>query len=436
MALTDQLAGVCAVRPATDDDHVDGVAPQVVASPASTEETSALLRACSEQGLAVVVRGHGSKIAWGRAPERVDVVLETTRMADLVEHSRGDLVATAGAGMPLARLQLLLGEGGHQLVVDDLAPGRGRDGVGEPAGSTLGGALATNLSGPRRMWTGAIRDLVIGVRFVRADGTVAKAGGKVVKNVAGYDLAKLLAGSYGTLAVVTELTMRLHPVPECSWSVLTRVDTDRLPAVLAEVVHSQLAPRAVEIRAAAHGGGSTLVSVLLEGTRQGVEARATDLVARLRDVGGGPVDVVDDDGDPSTAQGLETEPGGDPVLPDLGEAGRPTLLKTTARLSGIPELVATATTNGLTVSGSAGTGVLYASAPEGRAVGDVAGAIEVLRGTSIRLGGSTVVLDGAPDVKAAVESWGPVPGLDLMRRVKQEFDPARLLAPGRFVGGI
>lgn len=433
--LTDRLAGACEVRPAGDDDHVDGVAPRVVASPSSTEETSALMRACHEQDLAVVVRGHGSKLTWGRPPERVDVVLDTTRMADLVEHSRGDLIATAGAGMPLARLQFLLAEGGHQLVVDDFALGRGRDGGGEGASSTLGGAVATNMSGPRRMWVGAVRDLVIGVRFVRADGTVAKGGGKVVKNVAGYDMSKLLSGSYGTLAVITEVTVRLHPLPEASWSVLARVDAGRLPAVLTEVVHSQLVPHAVEVHADPDDERGPLVSVLLEGTRQGVEARAVDLAAQLRRVGGGSVDVATDD-DPYTPQELAVEPVGDPVLPDMGEGERPTLLRTTARLSGIPDLVAAATGHGLTVTGSAGVGVLHASSPEGRPVDETAAAVEAVRATSLRLGGSTVVLDAAPAVKAAVDSWGPVPGLDLMRRVKAEFDPGRILAPGRFVGGL
>lgn len=434
MGLVENLAGACDVRPAGDHDQVDGMTPSVVASPASTEETSALLRACSEQDLAVVVRGHGSKLTWGRAPERVDVVLDTTRMAELVEHSRGDLIATAGAGMPLARLQSLLSEGGHQLVVDDLALGRGRDAGPEGVGSTLGGALATNMSGPRRMWTGSMRDLVIGVRFVRADGTIARAGGKVVKNVAGYDLSKLLTGSYGTLAVVTEVTVRLHPLPEASWSVHTRVGAERLPAVLAELVRSQLAPRAVEVVSGPELGGDAVVSALLEGTRQGVEARVGTLTALLGELGGGPVDASDNgDGTPRTSA---VEADVSPVLPDMGEAGRPTLVRTTARLSGIPELVATATAHGFTVSGSAGSGVLYASSPEGRGVAGTVGAVDALRATSVRLGGSTVVLDAVPEVKAAVDSWGSVPGLDLMRRVKQEFDPGRILAPGRYVGGM
>src|SRR5690606_27906148 len=128
---------------------------------------------------------------------------------------------------------------GHQVVVDDVA-----------GGSTVGGVVATTLAGPRRMWVGAARDLVLGLRMVRADGTVAKAGGKVVKNVAGYDLSKLLTGSFGTLAVVAEVTVRLHPAPAASHGLGGTVPTDRLPGVLASLVASQLVPHAVEVHAA------------------------------------------------------------------------------------------------------------------------------------------------------------------------------------------
>lgn len=426
MALLDTLSGTCELRAATDADRVDGVAPQVVARPASTEETSALLRACHEQGLAVVVRGHGSKLTWGRPPERLDVLLDTTAMSELVEHSRGDLIATAGAGMPLARLQELLAEGGHQLVVDDLVGGQGRSGEDGPAGSTLGGAVATNLSGPRRMWTGAVRDLVIGVRFVRADGTIAKAGGKVVKNVAGYDLAKLLTGSFGTLAVLTEVTVRLHPLPEADRWVGTSVDPDLLPAVLEEVVHSQLVPHACEVRV--RPGVRPAVVTMLSGTEAGVTARAEALRERLAALGAEP--QVHDVAPPWWGRLLHPGQQGGDAPP---EGSRPVLLKVTARLSGIPDLVTEVGRAEATATGSAGAGVLYVTLPAQEQVAD---RVAALRSAATRLGGSVVVLDAPPEVKAGLDSWGAVPGLDLMCRIKDEFDPTRVLAPGRFVGGL
>ena len=401
------LDGLCELSEPGDSDTVDGVTPGVVARPASAEETSSLLRACSEQGLAVVVRGNGSKLAWGRPPERLDVLLDTTRMDQLVEHSRGDLIATAGAGMPLGRLAQTLAEGRHQLVVDDLT-----------GGSTLGGVVATNLAGPRRMWVGSTRDVVIGVRFVRADGTVAKAGGKVVKNVAGYDLSKLLTGSFGTLAVITEVTVRLHPVPPATLWVGLSTTQDRLADVLGGLVANQLVPHAVEV----HVGPDEdpTVVALVSGTEAGAAARAEAMAAELG----------------TDAWVAEEAPSWWGRLPVTQDEARPVLLRTTARLSGIPELVRELAAHGATVSGSAGAGVLHAALP---VVGDAEGAalaVKSVRRLSTGLGGSTVVLDADPATKPSLDTWGPVPALDLMRRVKAEFDPDRILAPGRFVGGL
>ena len=427
MSVLDTLSGTCELSTATEADHVDGVPAAVLARPSCAQETSALLRACHEHDLAVVVRGHGSKLAWGRPPERLDVILDTTAMDQLVEHSRGDLIATAGAGMPLARLQERLAEGGHQVVVDDLVAGNGSGPAGVGDGSTLGGAVATNLSGPRRMWTGALRDLVIGVRLVRADGTIAKAGGKVVKNVAGYDLAKLLTGSFGTLAVITEITVRLHPIPEAGRWVGLSVDPDRLGALLEEVVHSQEVPHAVEVRA--RPGVQPAVVTMLSGTEGGVRARAESLRGLLKSQGYAGAQVHDVAPPwwgvllhPGQRGGTEPE-----------EGSRPVLVKATARLSGIPELVAEVTRLEATANGSAGAGVLYVTVPADETATEK---VEALRAATTRLGGSAVVLDAPPETKTALDSWGPVPAIDLMRRVKDEFDPTRVLAPGRFVGGL
>lgn len=409
MSTLDLLDGVCELAEPDAADSVDGVAPRAVASPASAAETSELLRVCHEQGLAVVVRGHGSKLVWGRPPERLDVLLDTTRMDQLVEHSRGDLIATAGAGMPLDRLQDTLGQGRHQLVIDDLT-----------GDSTLGGAVATNLAGPRRMWVGAARDVVIGVRFVRADGTVAKAGGKVVKNVAGYDLSKLLTGSWGTLAVLTEVTVRLHPVPAATFWIGAPTTQERLVEVLADLVASQLVPHAIEV----HVGPDEdpVVAALVSGTEVGASARAGSLATQL----GQDAWIADE---PPAWWGR---------LPGVanGTGARPVLVRSTARLSGIPDLVRELRGHGAAVTGSAGVGVLHATLPADGDTEAVCRSVESVRRVSTEIGGSTVVLDAEPETKRALDTWGPVPALDLMRRVKAEFDPDRILAPGRFVGGL
>ncbi|MGO0577453.1 FAD-binding oxidoreductase [Ornithinimicrobium panacihumi] len=414
------------LSPAGDDDHVDGVPARVVARPATAEQAAGLMRACHERGLAVVVRGHGTKLAWGRPPERLDVLLDTTAMDELVEHARGDLIATVGAGMPLARLQEQLAEADHQVALDDLVGAS--DGSPASPGSTVGGAVAANVAGPRRMWAGTMRDLVIGVRIVRADGTIAKAGGKVVKNVAGYDLSKLVVGSFGTLALITEVTLRLHPVPAASFWVGGTVPQEHLGTVLEQVVASQLVPHAVEVRT--RPGVDPAVVALVSGTSEGAAARAEALSS-----------VMGGLGCPATVHDLQPPWWGAMLHPGQRggttppEGSRPLLVKVTSRLSGVADLVAEATRLGATLNGSAGTGVLYLTLPGEDAEGAGA-ALASLRAATARLGGSAVVLDAPPQAKAALDSWGPVPGLDLMRRVKHEFDPGRTLAPGRFVGGL
>jgi glycolate oxidase FAD binding subunit len=405
MALLDELADICAVREAGEADGVDGVAARVVARPASTSETSALMRACHERGVAVVVRGTGSKLTWGTPPTRLDVVLETGAMDALVEHAHGDLIATAQAGMPVRTLAAALAGRHQQLLVDD------------PVGaSTLGGMLAANVSGPRRMLPGAIRDLLIGVTMVRADGTVAKSGGKVVKNVAGYDLGKLLVGSYGTLGVITEATFRLHPVPPATRWVEAPVPAERLTDTLGALVHSQLVPGALEVDRPA-GDDTTTVAVMVTGTEGGVESRAAALYEML----------------PGAHLGDDLSWASRYPWQHRGSDGGHLALKLTTRLSGVPTLLAQAADAGVHVRGSAGVGVLYGSLPAADSAPET---VARLRETCTTLGGSLVVLDAPRASKESLDVWGPVHGLDLMRRVKHEFDPTGVLAPGRFVGGI
>src|SRR5690606_36425328 len=178
-----------------------------------------VLREATAQGLATVARGGGTALDWGAPPERADLLLDTTGLARLAEHGAGDLVVVAEAGLPVAALLDAVGRSAQELVAD-LPPERLTGGA--RGGSTLGGMLATGTSGPRRLQRGAVRDLVLGATVALADGTVASSGGKVVKNVAGYDLAKLMTGAYGTLGVVVRAAFRLHPVrPDRAYVVAT-----------------------------------------------------------------------------------------------------------------------------------------------------------------------------------------------------------------------
>ena len=178
-----------------------GVVPAFAALPGSTEETAAVMRVAAEHELAVVPRGGGSRLSWGPPAARCDLIVDMSRMAGVVEHSHGDLVARVQAGARMKDVQATLARAGQEIALD------------VPADATVGGVIGSGLAGPRRLRYGTPRDLLIGITIVRADGTVAKSGGKVVKNVAGYDLGKLFAGSAGTLGLTTEAIFRLHPLP-------------------------------------------------------------------------------------------------------------------------------------------------------------------------------------------------------------------------------
>jgi glycolate oxidase FAD binding subunit len=408
------LGSACGdVSEATEADDVDGVRPGLVARPSSTAEVAEVMRAAAAHGLTVVPRGAGTKLSWGRPPARADLVVDLSAMDRVLDHAAGDLIAQTQAGTPLFRLQAALGEAGQRLAVDETVPG-----------ATVGGTLATAASGPTRLVHGTTRDLLIGVTVVRADGVVAKAGGRVVKNVAGYDLGKLVIGSFGTLVVATEAVFRLHPVPaECRFVTVPVADPEEAARLTRAVVHSQVVPGALEVDLPAAGPGS--LTVLLTGITEGVLGRTRATVGLLGD----GADVRED---PPTAWGEY------PWSSTARGEDRATALKLTFALSGLADVLRAArgTPVPVHVRGSSGAGVVYAAVPAGTEPMAVAATVGLLRGACLRHGGSAVVLDAPAAVKAAVDTWGPVPALALMRRVKDQFDPDHRLAPGRFVGGI
>ncbi len=243
-----------AVRDATAADAVDGIAPGLVASPTNTDQVAEVLRICAHHRLAVVARGGGTKISWGSPPLRLDLLLDVSGLDRVVEHAAGDLIAVAGAGVRIAELNRVLGLAGQQLAVDETV-----------AGATVGGTICAGASGPQRLLRGTVRDLLIGLTFVRSDGKVVHAGGRVVKNVAGYDVCKLLVGSAGTLGVVTEAVFRLHPLPAARRVVTMACDRpEDAGALVARIVHGQTVPSAVEIDCP--DDGQLVVAALLEGS--------------------------------------------------------------------------------------------------------------------------------------------------------------------------
>ncbi|MGH3812739.1 MAG: FAD-binding oxidoreductase, partial [Pseudonocardiaceae bacterium] len=255
------------VAEATAEDTVDGVPARWVAWPHNTEQVSAVLRAAAGQGLRVVARGTGTRLLWGTPPTDLDLIVDTSRMAAVLAHVAGDLVVTTQAGLQMADLQNVLAPHRQRLALD---------GAG-----TVGGTIATAASGPLRYRYGSVRDLLIGITVVLADGTITRSGGTVVKNVAGYDLGKLYTGSLGTLGVITEAVFRLHPLPGASrWITVPAADATRAVAALAAVRASQHDPVALEVDRPVPGGPMT-VGIALEGVGGGIDARATDVADLL-----------------------------------------------------------------------------------------------------------------------------------------------------------
>ncbi|MFD6140915.1 FAD-binding oxidoreductase [Promicromonospora sp. NPDC060271] len=417
------------VQEAGPADAVDGVPAAAVARPASADGVAAVLREATAQGLVTVARGAATALDWGAPPERVDLILDTTGLDRLVEHGAGDLVVVAEAGLSVAELAETVLGAAQELVVD-LPPER------LAGGSTVGGALSTGASGPRRLQRGGIRDLVLGATVVLTDGTVASSGGKVVKNVAGYDLAKLLTGAYGTLGIVVRAAFRLHPArPDRAYVVVTGPPAD-VAARAREVVASQLAPAAVEIDRPA-GSDVAEVAVLIEGTGRAVGQRA----AAVAEVLGGRVQAAAPGWWAALPEGSTGSTGDRSPAGDGSPAGSGgTYAKATATLVGVAGLLAAAREAeqrygaGVALRGSA-AGVLHAvvtGTPEA-----TASAVGHLRGAATDpRDGTVTVLRASRAVRAELDVWGQVGGLDLMRAIKQQLDPGRNLAPGRFVGGI
>lgn len=311
--------------------------------------------------------------------------------------------------MRLANLQATLEQVGQRLSIDEVM-----------AGSTIGGIVATGLSGPRRLAFGGVRDLLIGVSVIRADGQLAGAGGKVVKNVAGYDLCKLYTGSYGTLGVISETVFRLHPVPAAAaWVSAQLADENAATKAALGLLSSQLAPVALELDWPATNGPIEL-SVLFEGLTGSVEQRCGIALGMV-----GASAAIRSSAPPWWA----TLPG-------------PTTLKATTTISGVRDAlrsVAVAAGSGAITASircSPGLGILYIGLSEDSEPEMVDYLLRRLRDHFQKTGGSVVVLRASAEIRAAVDVWGPVGALELMRRVKANFDPAGLLAPGRFVGGI
>jgi glycolate oxidase FAD binding subunit len=406
-----RIVGPDNVHEATEEDAVEGVEPDFVVEPGSVQEISDVMKLAASEGLAVAPRGSGTKTHIGDPPRRLDLIVSTARMNEVLEHTPGDQIVRLEAGVKLEDLQEHVSGSDQMLAIDP-----------PESGATIGGIVAANSSGPRRYRYGTIRDLIIGITVVLQDGTVAKAGGKVVKNVAGYDLSKLFTGSLGTLGIIANANFRLHPRPEAARTVAVEVaGPQQAQAAAQAIVHSQIEATAVELH---YGEDEKQLKVLLESIPGGIDAKTETAFFLLKQFG--EIRTLSDEeadhpGHLTTAE-VVLKIGAPPV--DLAAV--------------LESVLGAAERKGLAhprITGHAGTGVsLVGFSGENEA--GAAGFVEEMREIWVRRGGS-VTLQRAPlTLKQRVSTWDNGGDyLGLIRRVKEKFDPRGGMNPGRFLGG-
>jgi glycolate oxidase FAD binding subunit len=380
-----------------------------VERPESVAEAADLLRGSDGP---LLFRGAATKQGWAGRPVEPALVVETGRLSSVLAYNPADMTVAVGAGMPLRDLQALLGEKGQWLALD---PGT------EAAGATVGGLLATGDSGPRRLRYGALRDLVIGVTLVLSDGTVAHGGGAVIKNVAGYDLPKLLYGSLGTLGLIAEVVLRLHPRPEATATATVAVPVDHAGDLALRLSASALEPAAVDW-GDVDGG---LLAVRFEGTAGGVEGRR----AAARELLGGTATV-------EWRTGAEQ----DDVWQRLAEGHRPEEEGTLAAAGTLPSHTTEVARSLAEAGDAAGVRTGFASRPAlglhaARFAGPpaaVGAAVTAWRERVLALNGSVLLRDRPAAVDAEVDPLGPPPSsVGLLRSLHRRLDPQARCAPGR-----
>ena len=411
-----------------------GVKPEAVLFPDKIEQVSEVLRFAATESLSVIPAGSGTKRNLGNATDRECIVLSTKNLNRVIEHGASDLVATAECGIPLSEFQSRLKEQNQFLPVDP------------PklySGATLGGVIASNDSGPLRLRYGTMRELLIGIKVVRADGTVFKGGSKVVKNVAGYDLPKLFVGSLGTLGIIVEATFRLYPIPESSKTYIVSFDDlEKSHEAVMSLLKSDLVLTSLELLSPA------LASTL--GERAGIDAGGNSytLAVRVMNVEKAVRDQM------KTLVDLCKKAGGSGVVIEGGNEEKlwEEIREFSSNLSGTEAAVARANVCITDVPGvfrllenfSENSGIqVYSSARAGNGVITVSMngesealvcSLNELRIFSEKRGGSLIVWAAESNVKKRVGVWGDIgTALGIMKRIKHNFDPENILNPGRLV---
>jgi glycolate oxidase FAD binding subunit len=411
--------------------RIDDGAPLTVLRPGSTAELGDLVRRAAAENQALYTVGGRTLLGVGLPPEHPGWAIDTRGLAAVIDYPARDMTITVQAGITLAQLQRTLAAENQRLPVD--VPG--------PESATLGGALAVNVSGPRRYGYGTLRDYLIGITTVNDEGQEVKAGGRVVKNVAGYDLCKLHIGALGTLGILTQVTLKLRPRPEAQAVVAFGCDTPRLGTVLDLIHQTRTRPVCIDLlnSRAAHAVTAQgialpvapwVVIVGFEGSTLAVHWQVQQLLVEVAPAGIGGVEA-------RAASAAE------PLWQALVElTGWPAaLLSFKANL--LPGAVvdfcraADELADGLLLHAHAGSGIVRGHAGSDLTLERAQAMLKGLSERAVAAGGNLVLPRCPAQWKRLLPVWGvPRGDLGLMRQVKQHLDPRRLFNPGRFVGGI
>ena len=393
LTITPSLAAI------TGPEHLRTLGGATAVAPGNTDEVAAILRFAQEKHFAVVPWGGGTKQRWGY-PVAPAVILETHRLNAIREHTWQDMTCTVEAGCTWASLQSAMAQHGQYVALDPLWP----------EGATVGGIVATNDSGALRLRYGSLRDLIIGMTIVLADGTIAHTGGKVVKNVAGYDLHKLMTGAFGTLGVITSVNFRLHSIPKSTQSFTFSAPSAKpLGGWMLKLLHEQLSTLSIQLRGTT---GGFHLDIQLASLPEVLRTQA-DLLESLGRV-----------------EGLAIETAAAAVwdarqqLLDRDLVCKATMLP--SEIASFAERVRSLGGESVTQA----TGIMTAGFPAA-----AAGQLPQLRRDLEAASGSLMVLKQPAESK--LDCWGTLPdSLPLMREIKRRFDPEGVLNPGRFLGGI
>jgi len=424
----------------------DGKKPKAVVSPGSMDEVSKVVAQANQQELTVTPRGNGTKMGMGGIPKKVDIILSTDRLNRITDADCDNLTLSVESGITLNEVQKRLAKEGRGYFLPLDPPFTER--------ATIGGIVATNSSGPKRLLYGTARDLITGIKAVFPNGDIVVSGGKTVKNVSGYDMCKLLIGSFGTLGVICEITFKLLPLAEKESTLCLPFTTiDEANGFVQEIVHSQLIPASMDIlnamavkkmedTAGMPQNGNYLVAVGLEGVTESVERQISEMAERGKKYGA--FDAIPLHLEKHQALWMAIRDFAQWLMErhsNLISLKSNFLISKCGEMLSCYEKIARGFGIDCAFVCHSGSGILYTYVLAGKnlrlKIESLVKLIGELTSEAARNGGNLLVESCPPAIKKRIDVWGQPRGdYGIMRRLKEQMDPAGILNPGRFVGGI